>query len=156
MLQRPNLYLRHFFLQSLILLSNPFTPLCWGPRLYQVSSLTWPWDRCCIAGNSLLCKGLVAECCPMLQGWFVVLRSRVDMGKHVWATFPFILYECRNSYSLLLGFLGLRDPCQHFLKAQSCALLEVNYARKNPGIWWILNCGPLKREYYVANILPLS
>ena len=64
---------------------------------------------------TLSCAGVfVADYSPRLV---VVLRSIVDMGKFVWATYPFLLSA--NVATALLRFLDsrLRDPCQHISRA---------------------------------------
>ena len=79
--------------------SHTLIPLCWGPHLFQVH-LTWPWERCCIAGDPLLYKGLVAECCPRFLELFVVeLLSRV-----VWSISP---KRARVIEPICLGYVSL-------------------------------------------------
>ena len=71
----------------------------------------------------------VAECCPRLQGWFVVLHSSVDMGQFVLAMYPFYSVRMLQQLFFFSWIRGARSLPTYF-KTQCGELLEVNSAGK--------------------------
>ena len=92
-------------------------PLFAGGLTCVKSLLTWPWDQCCIAGDSLLCEGLVTECCPRLIELFVVELGYV----------PFT----HGDFFIKTAFLDLDDEFvrihQRILQTLGHALWELFY-----------------------------
>ena len=101
-------------------LYSPLTPLPLyvGGLTCIKSHLNWPWERCCSAGDSLLYRGLVAECCPRLQDWFVELPSKV-----LWHHVSSIVKHMHHRANLFrLHFLFTR--CEH-CKRHPHSIFEV-------------------------------
>ena len=131
----------------------PLSPL---PRYSEgltciMSLLTWPLERCCIAGDSILYESLVAEYCLRLLKLFVVeLHSKV-----VWCHHASICPKCmRIIEPICLGYISLLPnwesdnpvfakslfvrPFQSYLKNWGCALncpKKFHHAESKSGCW---------------------